>query len=227
MPKIYLRHLNGINPELLVKEGSGPFRLKIGVSQGRSTVWDVEISDTGNSIESFAVIEGEDDLARELVSGKDINVSEKKILWNLFLSLGSANSLVLKMLEQELCTSELHTLTSGYSKWSLDKSSWNDLSYTATLTGISVEPRYDLDNQWVSHLQALFDGFDKPLDATEFIYEAKRAKGLRFKWIQATIAAELAIKEALIRLEPKIKIVLLELPSPPLHKRAIFSKNIK
>jgi hypothetical protein len=39
-----------------------------------------------------------------------------------------------------------------------------------------------------------------------------------FKWIDATIAAELAIKEFLIRKYPDIETLLLEVPSPPLQK---------
>ena len=37
-------------------------------------------------------------------------------------------------------------------------------------------------------------------------------------WIDSTIAAELAIKEFLIRYRPDWKTLLIELPSPPIHK---------
>ena len=37
-------------------------------------------------------------------------------------------------------------------------------------------------------------------------------------WIEATIAAELAIKEFLIRQRPELETLLLEVPSPPIYK---------
>ena len=37
-------------------------------------------------------------------------------------------------------------------------------------------------------------------------------------WIDATIAAELAIKEFLITYKPEVEVLLLEVPSPPLYK---------
>lgn len=40
----------------------------------------------------------------------------------------------------------------------------------------------------------------------------------RFRWIDATIALELCIKEALIRRRPDFKTLLMDMPSPPLDK---------
>jgi hypothetical protein len=40
----------------------------------------------------------------------------------------------------------------------------------------------------------------------------------RFRWIDITIALELAIKEALIRKNKEIEMLILEMPSPPLTK---------
>ncbi|MCK4354714.1 MAG: hypothetical protein KAW83_05615, partial [Dehalococcoidia bacterium] len=38
------------------------------------------------------------------------------------------------------------------------------------------------------------------------------------QWIYATMAAELAIKEILVRIEPKLQVILETLPSPPLNR---------
>ncbi|MBA7702476.1 hypothetical protein ES703_111245 [subsurface metagenome] len=41
---------------------------------------------------------------------------------------------------------------------------------------------------------------------------------MRYKWIDATIAAELAIKEVLIRMEPKLEAIFRYLQSPPIDR---------
>jgi hypothetical protein len=85
-------------------------------------------------------------------------------------------------------------------------------------TGARLRPRYSLDAEWKDHIQAIFDLHEEPLIAFEHLHEARRHRGTRFTWIEATIAAELAIKEALARLEPRLTPVLLEVPAPPLYK---------
>ncbi len=47
----------------------------------------------------------------------------------------------------------------------------------------------------------------------------------RARWIDATIAAELAVKEFLARIEPKLALLLFELPSPPIGK--LYGKLLK
>ncbi|MEZ6049962.1 MAG: hypothetical protein R3C02_01015 [Planctomycetaceae bacterium] len=50
------------------------------------------------------------------------------------------------------------------------------------------------------------------------LHRAKNEREPSCRWIDATIAAELAIKEFLIAKEPLLETLLLELPSPPLQK---------
>lgn len=57
-----------------------------------------------------------------------------------------------------------------------------------------------------------------PLFGMHHLHRAKKDDIARNKWIDATIAAELAVKEVLIRAEPSIETLLLEMPSPPLDK---------
>lgn len=58
----------------------------------------------------------------------------------------------------------------------------------------------------------------QPFFALRHLHRAKNEQNPRYKWIDATIAAELAVKEFLIRIKPEIESLLLEMPSPPLHK---------
>lgn len=67
-------------------------------------------------------------------------------------------------------------------------------------------------------MQAGFDNGYKPLVGMRHLFRAMQESESRFRWIDTTIALELAIKEALIRKKPDFEILLLEMPSPPLHK---------
>jgi hypothetical protein len=70
----------------------------------------------------------------------------------------------------------------------------------------------------IRDLQHAVDNGIVPFVAMRHLYRAIREGNPRFKWIDATIAAELAIKEALLRAHPEISVLLLDLPSPPLTK---------
>ncbi len=56
---------------------------------------------------------------------------------------------------------------------------------------------------------------DEPLVAMTHLHRAIRETNPRHRWIDATIAAELAVKEVLIRKVPMLRSLLERLPSPP------------
>ncbi|WP_070224476.1 hypothetical protein [Janthinobacterium sp. HH103] len=71
-------------------------------------------------------------------------------------------------------------------------------------------------------------GLDKgyrPLIGMRHLFRAMQESEPRFRWIDITIALELAIKEALIRKHPEIELLILEMPSPPLTK--LYDKIMK
>lgn len=58
----------------------------------------------------------------------------------------------------------------------------------------------------------------EPLTAMRHLHRAKNETAAHHKWIDATTAAELAVKEVLCRVRPDIEVLLLETPSPPFAK---------
>jgi hypothetical protein len=134
----------------------------------------------------------------------------------LLAPLHTAHQRILSLITQELELDEHGGLISGASQWSFDGHNWATLPINIIATGARLRPRYSLDAEWKDHIQAIFDLHEEPLIAFEHLHEARRHRGTRFTWIEATIAAELAIKEALARLEPRLTPVLLEVPAPPL-----------
>ena len=84
---------------------------------------------------------------------------------------------------------------------------------------ITIYPKHNISPSLEGYIQRSLTGdYWKPLQAFDYLHKAKREKNNNHKWINATIAAELAIKEFLIKNQPGISVLILEMPSPPLHK---------
>lgn len=79
----------------------------------------------------------------------------------------------------------------------------------------SYEP---LNENSIKNIQFAIDRKIEPLLAMRHLQRAKIERHPHYKWIDATIAAELAIKEVLIKAKPELEILLMEIPSPPLYK---------
>lgn len=87
-------------------------------------------------------------------------------------------------------------------------------------TSIAVSTNYvtPLNEENYEKIQASLIARIEPLLAMRYLHRARHENRPHYKWIDATIAAELAIKEVLSRSKPEIEILLLELPSPPISK---------
>jgi len=101
--------------------------------------------------------------------------------------------------------------------WSIDESKWKELP-KRTYGIIDIHLLLPLNEITSKSIQSYIENDFEPFFALKHLHRAKKEQNPRHKWIDATIAAELAIKEFLIRLKPDIKTLLLEIPSPPLHK---------
>lgn len=75
-----------------------------------------------------------------------------------------------------------------------------------------------LNEQSKVAIQAALSAKVLPLVAMRHLHRAKHETQPHYKWIDATIAAELAVKETLCRAHPAMETMLIEMPSPPLSK---------
>lgn len=128
------------------------------------------------------------------------------------------NRQLFALILQELCLYSERHLMSGLREWSVDGIKWHEIPQEIWVTGIEAYPIHNLDIEWMNHLQHLVRSGEQPFLASRHLHEARQHRGVRFRWIEATTAAELAIKEALARMEPKLIPLLVELPAPPLTK---------
>lgn len=86
---------------------------------------------------------------------------------------------------------------------------------SGTISSHAHEP---LNKKTYNKIQDSIDNGITTIVALRHLHRAKNENIPHYKWIDATIAAELAIKEVLCIKKPDLETLLEELPSPPLHK---------
>jgi hypothetical protein len=206
-----------------VMPGEGPF-VFTSKRPGFQSPIETTISAAGDEIESKARLEVSADLASALehsVDGADVSDEVYQEYLKAFRTLASTSLTLLRLLRQE--THMLDLLLDDSiagnppgARWSHDGSNWQHVTVDRYSASVSVKKVNRLSRQFQSWIQDLLDAAEEPLLAYDHLAEANRSFGARFKWVEATVAAELAIKEILVRVEPKLSTLLLEVPSPPL-----------
>lgn len=109
----------------------------------------------------------------------------------------------------------------GYSvrseKWGIDADSLRDIPSALTVSHEDFSS-YPLNHRTHDAVQEALNSGVSPLIAMRHLHRAKHESEPHHKWIDATISAELAVKEALCRAHPKMELMLMEMPSPPFSK---------
>jgi len=123
------------------------------------------------------------------------------------------------LLKQELHRYDLKDELIGnpYCEWSLGDNQWFSIP-RGLRVDVEVTSLRNLDERLAKHLQELLLEDEEALVATSYLHQARNSMNRRYKWIYATMAAELAIKEILVRIEPKLQVILGTLPSQPLNR---------
>lgn len=218
---IRIRLRNGISPSISVDKSKGPFRFKQSTGYEHEQIV-LAVSKDGDSIQS----EAELDLSNELVEAmpyakltKNLKSELQEELSEVITKLVKANRRTLALISQELKFRESHVLTMGSCEWSADGKTWLPCPFGGIFfTDVTMYTLHSLDEKTSLHIQSLLDRIEEPLLATRHLQEAMKFRGSRFTWLEASAAAELAIKEVLIRLEPILKSIIYEIPSPPINK---------
>jgi hypothetical protein len=184
---------------------------------------EVIINPEEKSIESFMDLEISEEmwkvLQTNLFDGNSMEIHLKEELNSMTSGLSQATRRVLSLIKYYLnqlgINEELFSVKSYF--WSKDKKSWKQLPLL--LSGVlDFHGFFFLKADTVSSIQEFIKNDFEPFLALKHLHRAKRESNPRYKYIDATIAAELAIKEFLIRKEPSLETLLLEVPSPPLYK---------
>lgn len=102
-------------------------------------------------------------------------------------------------------------------RWRVSGQDWKPIPSSLSII-VDVKDIPQFDEYTCKRLQESLNGEFEPLLGMRHLHRAKNESIPHYKWIDATIAAELAIKEVLIRARPELEALLLEMPSPPLTK---------
>jgi hypothetical protein len=103
-------------------------------------------------------------------------------------------------------------------EYSLDNTNWKFFPGLKVATTFSAYSMTALDFETAGLILGHLNSGVKTFFALSFLHRAKKELHPKHKWIDATIAAELAVKEALVLIKPEVEALLLEVPSPPLQK---------
>jgi hypothetical protein len=198
----------------------GPFRF--GTQRPDGGLTEIDISSNGAQFSARATADCSAQLVELLETGAPSRGEADRLDDELIERLEAIHQPVghlFGLFAQELhLTDEASERKNAHVEWSLDGLTWSPLR-RARLTGVMrTHPQYSLGSATASEIALRFAAGEQPLVAFEYIREARRASDDRIAWIAATIAAEIGIKEMIGRVAPQLVPLLLELPSPPLHK---------
>ena len=213
-----------------IRSNSKEHRLRFSVPFKGKPAVTVEVIPDENNVESFS----ESDVSKEMWDALQKGVSDgwklppklQDELSEMMSSLSQATRKVLNLIKycfnQTKLREQLFSVKGDY--WSVDKVQWKVLPMMLSAT---IEPRdtVSLNENTAKTIQEYLEGGFEPLFALRHLHRAREENVARYKYVDATIAAELAVKEFLTRKKPEVEPLLLELPSPPLDK--LYGKILK
>lgn len=193
--------------------------VKVAVSDDNFVYIDILLKD--NEIHSREEVEVSDGLVAAMESEEYGNLSQEL---ESELSLLSSNTslAVRKVIELiKYCYNQYEIdeglMSSKGLSWSKDQKNWKRISRRLHIA-VSTTSTIDFNKDSETWLQDYIDSNFQPFISLRHLHRARKESVPRHKWIEATIAAELAIKEFLIRRKPELSVLLLEVPSPPMYK---------
>ena len=200
--------------------GSDAAELRFSVPIEDSSLVTIEILPSQNRVEASYAVEVSEEMLNFLKTGSlELPSTLEDELGRIMTFSHLAAKKVLYLVKYGLnCISlDERLIASTGAQWSIDKAVWKILPrrIKASFDAYSI---HNLDADTAPIIQQWIQNGFEPFLALRHLHKAREENIPHYKWIDATIAAELAIKEFLIRLKPEIATLLLEVPSPPLHK---------
>jgi len=148
-----------------------------------------------------------------------LNDGEKTELSDIAHPIKEAVRQFAGLLKQELHRYDINDelIGNSYCEWSLGDNQWfsppRELRVDVELSSLG-----NLGAITAKSLQEVLFEDEEALVATSYLHQARNSRNRRYRWIYATMAAELAVKEILVRIEPKLQKIVETLPSPPLNR---------
>lgn len=217
---LHFKSEHSIEGDICYNPSENLFRFSVPLKDKTSVV--VNIIPAEKRVETF----GEFEISTEMWNAIHDNVDLNDLSDNLQDEISEIHSKISKSVRRVLspikyclkCTSLNEDLISNTNiYWSICRSDWKPLPSKLNIT-TDVRGLWQLNKETATDIQKYIQNDFKPFFALRHLHRAINENNPRYKWIDATIAAELAIKEFLIRREPCIEDLLLEVPAPALYK---------
>jgi len=191
------------------------------ISKGGQTI-DLTLLKDGKTIKAESVLEGVEPHILQILKIDEydkLTDSDKNELHKITSPIRESVKRLAGLIKQELHRSDVRDelICNLRIQWSLDSGQWYPVpgKYEVHAWAYGLG---NMNESSAKHLQEVLSENEEALMATSYLHQARNAETERYQWIYATIAAELAIKEILGRIEPKLQVMLSTLPSPPLNK---------
>jgi len=218
---IYFKGCYSILGQIYSDSKEHKFRFDVPISGIRTII--IDIIPTEGTVEAFYEFDVSKESWEALQAGSfDKEKLTPKLRTELSViesGLSEATRKTLNLIKYFLNQLELKEMLFGGKGvyWSIDKTEWKRLPQTFSIAG-DVRIFRHLNEDTAVFIQKYLREGPEPFFALRHLHRAIEENNPRYKWIDATIAAELAIKEFLIRLKPELEALVLEVPSPPLDK---------
>lgn len=105
-----------------------------------------------------------------------------------------------------------------YYEWSINNKDWLPVPDKRETAWRGINPIYVLDDRLLGWIPKLIERGIEPFFAFTHLHKAFLEQNCRHKWINATIAAELAFKEFLAQYDTRATSLITHVPSPPLNR---------
>lgn len=182
----------------------------------------MKLLEDGKTIEAETVV---DDVKPNILQILRVNEydklsdSEKRGLHRITSSIVKSMRQLVGLIKQEHSRFDISDglISNVRIEWSLGDNEWHPTPRAVRISS-AMYGLGNVNDTKAKKLQELLSENEQALVATSYLHQAINAESSRYQWIYATIAAELAIKEILVRIEPKLEVILRTLPSPPLNK---------
>lgn len=216
---IHVRYLCTIEGSIHFGQDTSNFYFRVPTDDGMSV--SVEIIQAQKEVAASYQVEVREAIWNFLNSGVFEQVPKELLndLSSITTPVSNAIRRVLSLIKYGLnnisLNEELFAIKS--TQWSVDGVQWK-IWPTQVYVTFDAYGTHPLNNSTALAIQQCLQDTIEPFLALRHLHRARTERIPRHKWLEATIAAELAIKEFLITLKPELETLLLEMPSPPLHK---------
>jgi len=217
---IYLTSYHSIEGKLCSDPSENRFRFSVPLKDKSPVI--VDIIPNEKRVETFSEFEISPEVWNVIHNDLDLKDLPKNLqdeISEIHLSISNSVKKVLSPIKYCLKCIDLSENLISNTKiyWSRYKSNWNPLPSRIYIT-LDDRGFWQLNKETATDIQKYIQNDFKPFFALRHLHRAINENNPRYKYIDATIAAELAIKEFLIRRDPCIEDLLLEVPAPPLYK---------